>query len=122
MKNTSTPYEKYSRKPVNIGSMNDPAAAARVQGLCGDTMEMYLCVADGIIKEASFATDGCGATCACGSLSTELAKGKKILDALGISPKQIIDGLGDLPEDHRHCAILALVTLHRAIADYMLRF
>jgi nitrogen fixation NifU-like protein len=122
MKETSTLYEMYSRKPVNIGRMNDPTAAARVQRLCGDTMEMYLYVVDGVIKEASFATDGCGATCACGSLSTELAKGKKIQDALGISPKQIIEGLGDLPEDHRHCAILAVGTLHRAIADYMLRF
>ncbi len=122
METTTTPYERYARAPVNVGRMNDPTGAAWIKGLCGDTMEMYLVVEDGVITDALFFTDGCGATLACGSFATEFAKGKTAAEALGLSPKAIIDGLAGLPADHRHCAILAASTLHKAIADYLLRY
>jgi nitrogen fixation NifU-like protein len=118
----ATLYDEYSQNPVNVGRMNDPSGAAWIKGLCGDTMEMYLAIEDNIVKEAKFYTDGCGATYACGSLATELAAGKDIYDALGISPKEIIDKLQNLPEDHRHCAVLAVSTLYKAIANYMLNY
>lgn len=117
----STLYERYAQKPINVGRMNDPSGGAWIKGLCGDTMEMYLVIQKQVITEVRFFTDGCAATHACGSLASELAKGKTIQDALGISPREIIDGLGNLPEDHLHCAILAVSTLHKAIADSMLR-
>jgi nitrogen fixation NifU-like protein len=85
-------------------------------------MEMYLYIEDDIILEARFHTDGCGATLACGSLVTALAQGKSVAEALEISPGQIIAELKDLPKENRHCAILAVSTLHKAIADYMLRY
>ena len=116
-----TPFERLSRTPVNVGRLNDPTGAAWIKGLCGDTMEIYLVIEGDLIREALFHTDGCAATHACGSLVTETAKGKTVDAALDISPKQIIDGLAGLPEDHRHCAILAVSTLHKAIADYLLQ-
>ena len=73
------------------------------------------------IYDASFSTNGCGPTIACGSTVTELVKGKSIEDALKLSPASIIDALDGLPEDNIHCAILAVNTLHKAIADYSLR-
>lgn len=121
MEHDETLYDKYSRQPVNIGRMNDPDGGAWATGLCGDTVEMYLVIDADVITDARFYTDGCGATHACGSLATELAKGRRVLDALAIAPRQVIDGLGNLPEDHLHCAILAVSALHKAIADYMLR-
>ncbi|RPJ09868.1 MAG: iron-sulfur cluster assembly scaffold protein [Spirochaetaceae bacterium] len=118
----TTLYEKYSQNPVNVGRMNDPMAAAWNKGPCGDTMEMFLAIRDKTIIEACFFTDGCGATYACGSLATLLVKNRSINDALGISPKEIIDKLENLPADHHHCAILAASTLYKAIADYMLQY
>jgi nitrogen fixation NifU-like protein len=122
METPQTPYERFSQTPINVGRMNDPTGAAWIKGLCGDTMEIYLVINGDTIMEALFHTDGCAATYACGSLVTELAQGKSVAEALGISPKMIIDALAGLPEDHRHCAILAASTLHKAIADYLLRY
>ena len=112
---------EYFMNPKNLGRMNDPDGASVVKGLCGDTVEMYLVVKDEKISEILFFTDGCGPTIACGSAATELVKGKSINDALKISPAEIIDKLGDLPEQSIHCAILAVNTLHKAIADYLLK-
>ena len=112
---------EYFIQPKNLGRMNDPDAATAVKGLCGDTMEFYLLLKDERISEILFFTDGCGPTIACGSVVTEIAKGKSIKKALKISPADVIDKLGGLPEESIHCAILAVITLYQAIADYLLK-
>ena len=111
----------YFRNPINMGRMNDPDGGAYIRGICGDTMEMYLIIKKDIIEEIKFYTDGCGVTLACGSAATVLAKGKNINEVLKLSPHDIIDDLGGLPRDGIHCAILTISTLHKAIADYLLK-
>lgn len=111
----------YSKNPVNIGRMTDPDGGAVIKGICGDTMEIYLLMEREIIQEVRFFTDGCGVTLACGSEVTELVKGKDIHEALKISPHSLVDSLGGLPRDGIHCAILAVSTLHKAVADYLLK-
>ena len=73
------------------------------------------------ISNILFYTDGCGITTTCGSLTTELVKGQTVKDALKVSPVDIIDKLGESLEGSFHCAILAVSTLHNAIADYLLK-
>lgn len=105
---------------LNRKRIENPDGYAQVKGTCGDTMEMFLQVRAGVIEDCSFETDGCGSTQICGSAATSLAKGKSILQALGlISAEKIIEFLGGLPESDVHCAQLAAETLRRAIADYL---
>jgi len=113
---------EYSNNPVNMGRMNDPTASAWINGLCGDFMEIYLVIKDNKITDIKFYTDGCGITLACGSVVTLLAKNKNINDVLSISPNNIIEHLERLPVENIHCAILAANTLHKAIADYLLKY
>jgi len=61
--------------PQNVGRLSDPDASAVVRGWCGDTMEIYLKVSEGRIVEATFMTDGCGPTVACGSKLTSMVRG-----------------------------------------------
>jgi nitrogen fixation NifU-like protein len=120
-KNISEQARGHIVDPKNIGRMNDPDGAAFVKGQCGDTMEMYLVIEKEVIKDVLFTTDGCGITTACGSVVTELVKGKKIKEALRISPASVIDILGDYLGADPHCAILAVTTFHKALADYLLK-
>jgi nitrogen fixation NifU-like protein len=113
---------EYANNPLNMGRMNDPSGSAWIKGLCGDTMEIYLIIKEKRISEATFFTDGCGVTIACGSVVTESVKNKTIDEVLSIAPGDIIDHLGGLPSEHIHCAILAVSTLHKAIADYLLKY
>jgi len=109
----------HATNPRNAGSMDDADAYASVLGPCGDNMEMWLKARDGRVKDVTFWTDGCGATIACGSMATELAKGKKLGEALAVSAEVIATSLGGLPDDHAHCAGLASLTLKKAIIEYM---
>jgi nitrogen fixation NifU-like protein len=118
--------EVYSEKtidhflnPRNLGEIPAPDGFGRVTGPCGDTMEIYLKVRDGRVINASFWTDGCGPSIASGSMVTELAKEKGILEARKITQDDILEALGGLPEDSLHCALLAANTLKEAIKDYL---
>jgi len=104
-----------------FGRMTDPTGGAFVRGLCGDTMEFYLVIKDDIITEVKCYTDGCSATKACGRAVAKRVIGRSVLDALAVNPKEIIDTEKDLPKENRHCAILAVSAMYRAIADYLLK-
>jgi nitrogen fixation NifU-like protein len=104
-----------------FGRMNDPTGCSLLVGLCGDEMEFYLQILDGRIVQARYYTEGCADTRQCGRLAAEHATGRAVIDALAISPREIIDSLPGMSESGRHCAILAVSALHRAIADYLLR-
>ena len=103
-----------------FGRMNDPTSASVLKGLCGDEMEFYLCIRNDIIEDVKYYTNGCRNTRSCGYAAAKRAKGKKVMDALSINPAEIINSGNCAPEKGRHCAILAVSALYRAIAEYLL--
>ena len=111
-----------------FGRMNDPTASAWITGICGDRMEFYLYIRDDVIEEIKFYTEnGCADTKTAGIAVAKCAEKKKIMDALKISPGAVLDSLdffsgegSKISEDGRHCAILAVSTLYKAIAEYLL--
>jgi len=103
-----------------FGRMNDPTAAASIKGLCGDEMEFQLVIRDDRIGDIRYHTNGCGNTRSCGRAVASRAKGKNVTDALSISAGEIIRSGECDSGSGRHCTILAVSTLYRAIADYLL--
>ena len=106
--------------PRNMGTLENPDGYGKVTGICGDTIEIFLRMRDDIIAEATWITDGCGATVSCATMATELVKGKTFTQALAaVSANEIIKRLGGLPEAHLHCAQLASESLRSALADFL---
>jgi len=104
--------------PKNVGELKEPRAVGRIRGPCGDTVQIHLRIEGDTISDTKFMTDGCGPSIACGSVISELAKGKTIEEAEKITPEDILAVLGDLPEDNLHCPVLAINTLKAALEDY----
>ena len=104
-----------------FGRMNDPTASASIRGLCGDEMEFHLVIRDDRIEDIRYYTQGCGNTRSCGRAVARRANGRNVTDALSISAGEIIRSGECDPESGRHCAILAVTTFYRAIADYLLK-
>ena len=103
-----------------FGRMSDPTAAASIKGICGDEMEFYLIIRDDHITDIRYYTNGCSNTRSSAHAVARRAKGRGINDALSISAGELIRSGECEPEAGRHCAILAVTTLYRAIADYLL--
>ena len=109
----------HAMNPRNAGTITDADGYGKVKGSCGDTMELWLRVNNVVITNATFMTDGCGTSIAAGSMVTEMARGKNITEAIKITQQDILTELGGLPEESKHCAVLASNTLKQAILDYM---
>lgn len=108
------------KNPRNLGLLEDPDGYARVQGPCGDTMEMSVRMDGDVVAACGFQTDGCGTTVVCGSAATWLATNRTFVEALGaVSAPAILELLGGLPQGDVHCAALAAETLRRALADHL---
>lgn len=105
--------------PVKMRKMKPSNGFARISGPCGDTMEVYLNIEDGMIRETSFQTDGCMPSIMSGGMAVMLAEGKSSTEASQIGQVTILEALGGLPEESKHCALLASNTLRMAIENYL---
>ena len=101
-----------------IGTIENPDSHARITGVCGDTIEMSMSVRDARIYDVKFTTDGCGFTVACANYVARIVKGKSIEEALTIEPNDVDRYFEGLPEENKHCAKLAVMTLRALLEAY----
>lgn len=95
------------------GSCGDPS--------CGDSLTLYIKVKDNVITDICFLVFGCVAAIASSSITTELAKGKTLEEALRITDNDIAAALDGLPENKMHCSVLGATALRNAIENYFER-
>jgi len=108
------------RNPRNMGEIPDADGVGTVGNpVCGDLMTIYIKVKDNRITDIKFKTFGCGAAIATSSMTTELAKGKTIDEALKITREDVAENLAGLPPVKMHCSNLAADALHAAIKNYL---
>jgi nitrogen fixation NifU-like protein len=108
-------------EPTHLGEMDKPDGHAVITGPCGDTDEFFVRIFSSRIREIRFRTAGCFFTIAvCDAVAT-MAEGRTVREGLRITQESVIAYLGGLPEDHKHCALLAANTLHKALRAYLVR-
>jgi len=119
-------YEEYTDKviehfmsPKNIGSIPDSDGEGRFGDPdCGDSLTLYIKVKDNRIIDIRFLVFGCVAAVATSSMTTELAKGKTLEEAMKITDQDITNALDGLPEYKLHCSVLGEGALKNAIKDF----
>jgi len=108
--------------PRNVGEVENPDGVGEVGNpVCGDVMRITIRVRDGRIEDVKFKTLGCAAAIATSSITTEMAKGKTLEEALKITRDLVAQKLGGLPPQKMHCSNLAAEALRKAIEDYRAR-
>ncbi len=111
----------HMRHPRNVGGMENPSGSASLTGSCGDSIGVQVMVKDGVLAMVRVQPSGCAYTLVCASAMSMLAQGRSLDGALAVTPEEVAAALGGLPEDHMHCARLAVNTLGEAIADSFAR-
>ena len=105
--------------PRNVGEIEHADGVGQVGNpKCGDIMKMYLKIDDGVITDVKFKTFGCGSAIATSSMATELIKGKRVEEALGLTNAAVAEALDGLPAYKMHCSVLAEEAIKSAILDY----
>ncbi len=111
------------KHPKNMGEIRDPDGVGQVGNkICGDVMKIFIKVVkkDGkdVIGNIKFQTFGCVSAIATTSMTTMLAKGKTLDDAMKITRDDVANALGGLPPIKIHCSNMASEALEAAIDDY----
>ena len=105
------------QNPRNSGTFDAGATTVSVENpVCGDILELSARIESGRIAEARFRTRGCVTALACSSLLTELLRGMTPAEARAITPEQLSELLGGLPQATFHAAQLARDAVHALVA------
>jgi nitrogen fixation NifU-like protein len=94
-----------------------PDGHGKKSGDCGDTVEFFLMLKGDRIHTLSYALNGCVNTNACANTIIELVEGKTLDAAWEIQPEDVAEYLESLPEDHFHCAELAVGAFYLTLAN-----
>jgi nitrogen fixation protein NifU and related proteins len=105
--------------PRNVGEIKDADGVGEVGNpVCGDMMTFFIKVKDNHLADVKFQTFGCGAAVAVSSITSEMAKGKTLEEAVKITPALVAKELEGLPKNKYHCSNLGAQALQEAIRDY----
>lgn len=124
---------EHYKRPRNRGAL--PDATHRHEGLnpsCGDELELFLKVEDGVVREARFEGQGCAISQASASMMTERIIGEPVPEALAVAAAfkamirgepapddlgepAVLQGVSKLPARVK-CADLPWITLEHALA------
>jgi nitrogen fixation NifU-like protein len=105
--------------PRNVGEIeNADGIGEEGNPVCGDMMTFYIKVKDNRLEDVKFKTFGCGAAIAVSSMTSEMAKGKTLEEAVKITPSLVAKELEGLPKNKFHCSNLGAQALTKAIRDY----
>ncbi len=111
---------EHCMNPRNVGPIEDPDGQAVVgDPTCGDYIEVFIKVEAERIVDFKFLISGCPAAISTSSIATELAIGKTIEEARGLTDNDVIVAAGGIPARKAHCSLLALRGLQQAIQDYL---
>ncbi len=109
------------RNPRNYGEIENPDIHAKdLNPLCGDVIELFIKVKDGVVSEVKFKGKGCAISQASASKLTEKIIGMKLEDVKKIGRQDILDMLGiELSPVRLKCALLSLKVLKVGVYSYL---
>lgn len=116
--------DRYAADTERIGLPDGAQAYGRCEEPdCGDVMEVGFKTLREIITDIGYTiTDtACPPMKACAAIAAGLAAGKPVMEAYLIDKDAIAAEAGGLDAENMHCAMMAELSLKRAIVDYSQR-
>lgn len=86
---------KHFTDPQNIGKIeNSTLAATGFNESDGDGVKFYLKIEDGVLIDVKYTIKGCPRAIAASSFTSQLIKGKRIDEIMGLDEQRIFEELG----------------------------
>ena len=107
------------QNPKNVGEIENYDGMGMIGSeACGDIMQVFIKVENGVITDAKFKTFGCAAAIATSSTATEMIKGKSLDEVMDLTNKAVAEALDGLPAHKLHCSVLAEESIKAAVKNY----
>ena len=85
---------------------------------CGDQMKLWIKVVADYIVDVKFKSFGCPGAIATSSMATTLVMGVYLDDAKQLTDDDVVQALGGIPSNKKHCSLMGVAALKAAISDY----
>ncbi len=108
------------KNPMNMGKLENPSIIQHgVNESCGDEMDLYLKIENGIVTDAKFTATSCSVGVVSSAILTEEIIGKSLEDVKKLDKKKLLELIGvNLTTSRVKCATLPLETLEKGLNDY----
>lgn len=104
------------KNPRRFGDLADKThEASETNASCGDMIEVYLKVKDGVVVDAAFKGVGCALSTAAASMLMEELKGKKVSGVKKWDQKKIESLIGEVNLGRVKCVMLPLEAIRKAL-------
>lgn len=103
-------------EPAHAGEVSSPDGVGEEGNItCGDVVQLWIKVEDGLIAEARFRAQGCATAIAAADAACELVSGWTVSAARTLDLAEISVLLGGISEDRMNCATICLGALRSAL-------
>ncbi|ABA87284.1 NifU-like domain protein [Syntrophotalea carbinolica DSM 2380] len=107
-------------RPRNVGYIDNPSVAIQYgDPTCGDCLLVFLLIEEDVIRDMKYKVLGCAAAIATASITSEMAIGRTLEQAMELTEKEVAVALGGLPPQKMHCSNLAVGALKAALRVYL---
>lgn len=107
-------------RPRNVGYIDNPNVAIQYgDPTCGDCLLVFLRIEEGVIRDMKYKVLGCAAAIATASITSEMAIGRTLEQAMELTEIEVAVALGGLPPQKMHCSNLAVGALKAALRVYL---
>ncbi len=108
--------------PRNVGEIENADGYAKVgDPRCGDFIKIWIKIKDERITDFKYKVFGCWGAISTTSVTSELAIGKSLKQAIKLTDDDVIKKLEGIPENKQHCSLLGIQGLRTAIADFLVK-
>jgi nitrogen fixation NifU-like protein len=109
----------YFFNPRNCGEVRNPDGVGHSGGCSERNFMCFTLKVDGNrISDIRFKCYTCPVAVAACSVVTEMARGKNLTEATGISPESVASALEEVPEERMDRCFLAVEALRAALSDF----
>lgn len=104
----------HARNPHNFGELPGHTHSNKESNAtCGDMVEFYLKVEDGVIKTAKFRGVGCALSTAMASMLTERIVGMKMSEIKDLNEKTVAELMGEVNPGRIKCVMLPIEAVRK---------
>jgi nitrogen fixation NifU-like protein len=107
---------EHFQSPANRGAMAHPDLVGHgsLDGYA-PFVAVYLRINSARVADIMFQAEGCGVTIACGSILTELVRGRSLAECRQLTAHALAEALDGIPPGKEYCADVAIRALQDAI-------
>ncbi len=113
-------FLEYAKNPPNKGILENATVTHFEENrTCGDSLEVYLVIESGLLKDFSFEGKTSIVTTACSAMFGEAVLGERVEDVLSMNSADMVEIAGPVSPRRRMASVLGLLATRNAIHAFL---